>query len=42
MSFAGRRLQNLHLGTSIIESIYCLRYSPEILWRGLVNVSSFE
>ena len=28
MSYAGRRLQNLHLGTSIIESIYCLRYTP--------------
>lgn len=25
MAYAGRRLQSLHLGTSIIESIYCLR-----------------
>ena len=29
MAFAGRRLQNLHLGTSIIEGIYCLRCNSQ-------------
>ena len=31
MAFAGRRLQDLHLGTSIIEGIYCLRCKSQHL-----------